>query len=147
MPPNIPFFSVVDHQHRLLTRITYRMSDQMGVVYYGNYFELFEMGRTELLRTTGVAYRQMEEQGLFFPVVKAEANYHGPARYDDVVEVRTTVTELTRVKVAFRYEVRREGEDELLCSGMTLHVVTDADARPRRLPPEWMAKLEEMSGK
>ena len=67
-------------------RVTYRMSDQMGVVYYGNYLEMFEMGRSGLLRSTGFSYRQMEQEGYQLPVIHAALDYLSPARYDDLLD-------------------------------------------------------------
>jgi acyl-CoA thioester hydrolase len=87
------------------------MTDQMGVVYYGNYLELFEIGRAELLRSTGLDYRMMERDGYFLPVIHVQCDYLAPARYDDLLIVRTAVTRLSRVRLDFTYEIVREEGD------------------------------------
>ena len=74
-----------------MCRVTYRMTDKMGVVYYGNYMELFEMGRVELLRAAGVSYRDMEEEGFLLPVVHTSCDYLQSAYYDDLLEIHTRV--------------------------------------------------------
>jgi acyl-CoA thioester hydrolase len=130
--------------HTSHARVTYRMTDQMGVVYYSHYFEWFEIGRTDLLRATGVTYRQMEEGGFFLPVVHAACDYLAPARYDDLLEIRTWIARLTRVRIDFDYEVARQGEAAILCRGVTRHAFTGSDGRPRRLAEDWMARIEKL---
>ncbi|MCE5230861.1 acyl-CoA thioesterase [bacterium] len=123
-------------------RVTYRMSDQMGVVYYGNYFEMFEFGRTELLRGTGFSYAQMETDGFYLPVTRATAEYLAPARYDDLLEIQTVISRLDRLRIEFEYEIRRAGEPGLICRGATTHIFTSADGRPRRLNPQWLKRIQ-----
>jgi acyl-CoA thioester hydrolase len=118
------------------------MTDQMGVVYYANYLEMFEIGRTDLLRATGLTYRQMEQDGYFLPVIHAACDYLAPARYDDLLEIRTTIGRLSRVRIDFDYEVRRAESGELLCRGVTRHAIVGAGGRPRRLDEAWMARLQ-----
>ena len=96
---------------RAICRVTYRMTDQMGMVYYGNYLELFEMGRVELMRAAGVRYREMEEAGYLLPVTHASCDYVTPARYDELLEITTRVEKLTRAQIHFAYEVRERDED------------------------------------
>ena len=127
--------------HIFEQRVTYRMTDQMGFMYYGNYLELFEIGRTELLRSTGMTYRQMEEDGFLLPVTQAALDYRSPARYDDLLEIHTRVAELSRARMTFHYEIRRSGEDAALCSGMTRHAAIDRTGRPRRLDERWREAL------
>ena len=132
-----------DRPHQVsLCRVTYRMTDQMGVVYYSNYLELFEIGRTDLLRAGGLSYREMEAQGFFLPVIHAACDYLAPARYDDQLIVQTWLARLSRVRIDFDYVITREGEDLVLCRGLTRHAFIGADGRPRRLSPQWLAQLE-----
>lgn len=128
--------------HTSTWRVTYRMSDQMGVVYYGNYFEIFEFGRTELLRASGFSYAQMERDGFYLPVARATAEYLAPARYDDLLEIQTAITRLDRLRIEFDYEIRRTGEPGLICRGATKHIFTGADGKPRRLGPEWLRRIQ-----
>lgn len=116
-------------------RVIYGDTDQMGVVYHANYFRYFEMGRGEYFRSRGGSYKDMEREGLMLPVVEATASYKAPARYDDVLLVRTQVSELKRASLAFTYELRREDDPAtLLCTGRTLHACTTREGRPTRLP-------------
>jgi acyl-CoA thioester hydrolase len=116
-------------------RVRYPECDQMGVVYHANYLNWFEIGRTEMLRQSGFAYRSMEEQGVMLPVIDASLKYHKPAKYDDLVSVYTQIIELTRMRLSFAYEIRRIEADgqELLVTGSTQHVWLNGDWKPVRL--------------
>ncbi len=120
-------------------RVTYRDTDQMGMVYYANYLVYFETGRTELLRELGRTYRDLESDGVFLPVRDARCRYHAPARYDDVLVVTTRVERWTRAAMDFRYEVRREGEEELLAEGTTRHAFMSRDGRILRVGGDVLA--------
>ena len=121
-------------------RVIYGDTDQMGVVYYANYFRYFELSRSEYLRAQGWTYREMEKEGALLPVVEATASYKVPARYDDVLVIRATVTELRRVSLQFEYEIRREADGALLVTGKTVHACIGRDGKPTRLP-EKVAQL------
>jgi len=121
-------------------RVIYGDTDQMGVVYYANYLRYFELARSELLRAHGRSYREMEAEGLSLPVVEATCRYVAPARYEDLLLVGIEVPEVTRVTVTFRYEVTREGESAVLCTGSTVHACLGKAGRPARLP-DWVAAL------
>ena len=115
-------------------RVRYAETDQMGVVYYANYLVWFEVARTDWLRSAGWTYRQLEQDGVGLPVIEAHAEYRRAARYDDDLEVRTTATLLTPVRVRFDYEVWRSGEGTPLATGHTVHAAMDPSGRPCRLP-------------
>jgi acyl-CoA thioester hydrolase len=115
-------------------RVRYADTDQMGVVYHANYFIWFEVGRTDLLRSAGWTYREMEAEGLSLPVIEAHCDYRQPARYDDELDVRTTGELMSPVRVAFSYEVVRPADGELLATGRTVHATLDRTGRPSRLP-------------
>jgi acyl-CoA thioester hydrolase len=117
-------------------RVRYAETDQMGVVYYANYFVWFEVARGELLRTQGWTYREMEGTGVMLPVIDAACEYLRPARYDDEIEIRTEGALLSPVRMSFTYEVRviSGGRDDLVASGRTLHAAVDRNGRPCRLP-------------
>ncbi len=114
--------------------VRYAETDQMGLVYYANYFVWFEVGRTDLLRGAGWTYRAMETEGYFLPVIEAVCHYHKPAKYDDDVEVRTRGWLLSPIRVKFEYEVVRPADAALLASGHTVHASLSRAGRPRRLP-------------
>jgi len=115
-------------------RVRYAETDQMGVVYYANYLVWFEVGRTDLLRTAGWSYRDMETDGFSLPVIDAQCTYHESARYDDQIEVRTSGALLSPVRVQFTYEVVRPTDQVTLATGTTVHAALGRNGRPCRLP-------------
>jgi acyl-CoA thioester hydrolase len=114
--------------------VRYAETDQMGVVYYANYFVWFEVARTDLLRHAGWSYREMEGEGYALPVVEAHCDYRQSARYDDELEIRTSGGLLSPVRVRFDYEVVRLSDQAPLAGGHTVHASLDSSGRPRRLP-------------
>src|SRR5262245_2424412 len=119
---------------RSRVRVRYAETDQMGIVYYANYLVWFEVGRTDWLRETGWSYRDMEADGYSLPVIEARCSYVESARYDDFVEVRTTSTLESPVRIQFLYDVVRAADGTRLATGMTMHASLGRDGRPRRLP-------------
>jgi acyl-CoA thioester hydrolase len=115
-------------------RVRYAETDQMGVVYHANYFVWFEVGRTDLLRGTGRTYRDMEADGVSLPVIEARCEYKRPARYDDDLEIRTTGSLMSPVRIAFSYEVVRQSDSQIVATGQTIHASLDRSGRPCRLP-------------
>ena len=123
-------------------RVPYADTDQMGVVYYGNYLTLFERARNELMRACGYTYRQFEENGWMLPVIHAEVDYRSPAKYDDLLEVTAYVQFAKGVRIEIACEVRRKGEEQLLAKGFTRHCFVAADGfRPMPPPPQFLAHL------
>ncbi|MCM3783209.1 acyl-CoA thioesterase [Neobacillus mesonae] len=136
-------------------RVRYQESDQMGVVYHANYVNWFEIGRTEMIRSLGLNYRSMEEQGVLLPVIGLDLKYKKPAKYDDYITVWTRINNFSSVRLSYEYQVRRDdalqsdsvqslgvaspvtlAEDlpgELLVSGSTQHVWVNKDIKPVRL--------------
>ena len=115
-------------------RVPYADTDQMGVVYYGNYLTLFERARNELMRACGYTYRECEAEGWMLPVIHAEVDYKSPARYDDLLEVTAFVQLQKGVRLEIACEVRRKGEEALVAKGFTRHCfVSTNDFRP--VPP------------
>ena len=115
-------------------RVRYAETDQMGVVYYANYFVWFEVARTDWLRGLGWTYREMEAGGVYLPVIDAHCEYRRPARYDDEVEIRTAGQMASPVRMEFTYEVLINGHSTPTARGRTVHAATDRDGRPCRLP-------------
>jgi len=113
-------------------RVRYCECDPMGVVHHTVYPVWFEMGRTELLRSTGRNYRDLEAQGILLAVVRLEARYRAPARYDDLVTLRTTLRSAGHVKIEHDYELRRG--DEVLAIGSTTLACLDREGRARPIP-------------
>ncbi|UNL96180.1 thioesterase [Paenibacillus polymyxa] len=128
-------------------RVRYQESDQMGVVYHANYLNWFEIGRTEMIRQAGFNYRSMEDRGVLLPVIEINAKYASPARYDDLVTIYTAITDFSRLRLNYTYEVRRVTDEEhqkvwteadtlpgeLLVTGSTRHVWLNTDWKPVRL--------------
>ena len=123
----------------LTYRVPYADTDQMGVVYYGNYLTLFERARNELMRSLGWTYKECEASGWMLPVVHAEVDYKSPALYDDLLEVTAFVRAHSGVRLEIGCEVRRSGEETILAKGFTIHCfVSTKTFRPMLPPPEFM---------
>jgi acyl-CoA thioester hydrolase len=119
-------------------RVRYAETDQMGVVYYANYFVWFEIGRADLCRAHGFVYRDMEKQdGLFITVADAHCRYKAPARYDEEILVRTRLQAARKRVLVFNYEIYRLPDRALLAEGETTHVITDRQGRPCTLPDKY----------
>jgi len=119
-------------------RVRYAETDQMGIVYYANYFIWFEIGRTDFCRQQGFAYKEMEQQdGLYIIVAEATCRYKAPARYDDEILVRTRLSACRKRVLMFDYEICRGDDREILAEGQTVHVITDRDGHPRALPDKY----------
>ncbi|MCL9807839.1 acyl-CoA thioesterase [Flavobacterium luminosum] len=125
--------------HELKVRVRYAETDQMAVVYHGNYAQYFEMGRVEWLRNLGVSYKWMEENGIMLPVVSLTMNYKKPARYDDELTVRTIFKSQTSVKIEFEYEIYNQ-EQELLTTGSSVLVFVDMKTGRPTLPPDYVSE-------
>lgn len=118
--------------HEIEVRVRYPECDPMGVVHHTVYPVWFEMGRTEMLRAAGGNYRDLEAAGVFLAVVRLESRYRRPARYDDLLRVRTTLRAAGPVKIEHTYEVFRGGE--LLAEGSTTLACLDHEGRARPIP-------------
>lgn len=126
-------------EYQFQVRVRYAETDQMGVVYHGNYVQYFEMGRVEWLRNLGVSYKWMEENGVMLPVVSLQMNYKKPARYDDLLTVKTIFKSQTSVKIEFDYEIYNEKE-ELLTTGSSVLVFVDMKSGRPIVPPTYVTE-------
>jgi acyl-CoA thioester hydrolase len=120
-------------------RVRYAETDRMGLLHHANYLVYFEQARTELLRTRGAAYKDLEDQGFFLVIAKIEIKYRSPAHYDDVLTIRTTVTRTTPVRLEHRYEVFRDGA--LICEGFTTLACVDREGKLQPMP-QWLAETK-----
>lgn len=123
--------------HEFKVRVRYAETDQMGVVYHGNYAQYFEMGRVEWLRNLGLSYAYMEKNGIMLPVVSLTLNYKKPARYDDLLTIRTILKKQESVKIEFDYEIYSE-KGELLTTGNSVLVFVDMKTGRPVLPPGYV---------
>jgi acyl-CoA thioester hydrolase len=113
-------------------RVRYAETDRMGLLHHANYLVYFEQARTELLRSHGLSYKDLEDQGYLLVLTKIEVRYRWPARYDDLLTVKTTVMRTTTVRIDHRYEVFCQGR--LLAEGTSTLACIDRDGRPQALP-------------
>jgi acyl-CoA thioester hydrolase len=120
-------------------RVRYGETDQMGVVYYGNYAQYLEQGRTEWLRELGFSYRWMEENKVKLPVIKLVIDYKLPARYDDEIFVTTTLRKLPTIKIEFDYEIHN-AQGELLVTASTTLVFVDMHTNKLKRAPDYLIK-------
>lgn len=132
--------------HETQIRIRYAETDQMGYVYYGNYASFYEVARTEMLRSTGFSYKELEEMGVMMPVMDLTCKYYQPARYDDLITIRTTIKERPLVRLMFEYEIFNE-QGTLLNTGSTQLVFVDMKKnRPCRAPQIFQDKMDAFFG-
>lgn len=126
-------------EYEFTVRVRYAETDQMGVVYHGNYAQYFEMGRVEWLRNLGISYKWMEENGVMLPVVSLQMNYKKPARYDDLLRVKTILKSQTSVKIEFDYEIYNE-QNDLLTTGYSMLVFVDMKSGRPMVPPSYVTE-------
>ncbi len=124
-------------------RVRYADTDQMKFAYYGKFFEYFEQGRSDLMRSIGLPYSHVEEMGLLLPVIEAHATYKRAARYDDLLELVTYLREVPVARVRLDYEVFREGEKDPITEGYTIHsFMNAATGKPTRAPAQFLEAIE-----
>lgn len=126
--------------HQIQIRVRYSETDQMQVVYHGNYAQYFELGRIELLRNKGISYKSMEENGIMLPVVSLTINYKKPALYDELLTLKTILKKIAGVKIEFDYELRNEN-DELLTIGNSILVFVDMKTGKPISPPSYILDI------
>ncbi len=123
-------------------RVIYGDTDNMGIAYHANYLRWFEIGRTELFRSWGLPYREIESRGILLPVAEAHCKYLTPARYDDVLNIEASLDPQTKAGLKINYRVLSEDGKNVHATGYTLHAFTNHDGRVVR-PPAFMRKLIE----
>ncbi|MCP4484397.1 MAG: acyl-CoA thioesterase [Flavobacteriaceae bacterium] len=118
-------------------RVRYSETDQMGIVYYGNYAQYLEQGRTDWLRSLGLTYKFMEEHQVMLPVINLNIDYKKPAKYDDLLTIKTSLLEIPSVKIKFYYEIYNQ-YDELLVTATTSLVFLDSITRKLIKAPDYL---------
>jgi len=132
--------------HDAIVRVRYAETDQMGVVYHGNYFVWFEIGRVELMRALGFEYKLMEtEDDCFIVVAEASCRYRQSAKYDELLRVRTRISRAGNRVVKYCYEILRDSDGSLLATGETTHVICGKDGRAKQLPEKYRAKFRALA--
>lgn len=122
-------------------RVRYAETDQMGIVYHGNYVQYFEMGRIAWLRDLGISYKSMEENGIILPVISLQVNFKKSAKFDDLITVETKLKKRPTVKIEFAYKIYNANR-ELLTEATTVLAFLDKETkRPIRCPDYILKKL------
>ena len=122
-------------------RVRYGDTDKLGISYYANYFVWFEAARTEYFRALGLPYTECEKKGYFLPVVETAAKYVSPSTYDDLVTVRTSVSDLGASSIRFEYQVFAENK-KIITTGFSVHVFVDKKMKPVRIPAEIKTRVK-----
>jgi acyl-CoA thioester hydrolase len=124
-------------------RVRYGETDQMGIVYYGNYAEYLEQGRTEWLRELGFTYKYLEENNVHLPVVNLNIDYKNPALYDDIITITTTLKKIPSVKIEFYYEIHNQEGKLLIEASTTLVFINSLTNKLMKAPSYLLDKLIE----
>ncbi len=122
-------------------RVCYADTDQMGVVYYGNYAKLFEIGRTEAMRKLGIVYKKLEDTGIVMPVVEMTVKYHQPALYDDFLTIKTSLFELPGMRMTFQHEIYNEAGAKLVSGQVQLCFLDSQSKRLTKVPADMLKQI------
>ena len=128
-------------------RVRYAETDQMGVVYHSNFIIWMEVGRVEMMRALGYTYRDMEQDGFHLPVAEVKCRYKAPAKYDDLIVIRTRMLNLRGFLIHFGYEILRDEDNKLIAEGESIHLVVGPDMQRCSLPDKYMLPLAKAMGR
>jgi acyl-CoA thioester hydrolase len=128
-------------------RVIYGDTDSGGVVYYGNYLRYYEEGRTEFLRANGLTYRELEDKGFILPVVECYSRYKASAKYDDLIQVKTSISEVKKVSCRFDYRIEKKETSQLLVKGHTVNAVVNRAGKLTKMPQDVYELLVRLSKK
>ena len=120
-------------------RVRFADTDQMGIVYHARYFEWFEAARTEMIRSMGMSYKELEKSGISLPVIEAFCRYRMPVKYDEHIRIKSVLMEVTRSRIRIGYYVMGEKEDSVRVFGYTVHCFIGSKGRPTRAPEELLS--------
>lgn len=129
------------YTHTTKVRVRYAETDQMAYVYHGNYAQYYEVGRVEMLRSLGMTYRGMEEDGVMMPVLELKGKFIKPAFYDQEITIKTIVENLPTARIHFRYELYNEQEELIHIGETTLVFISIDKKRPTSPPANFMDKI------
>jgi len=130
--------------HEIKVRVRYSETDQMGVVYHGNYAQYLEMGRVEWLRNLGITYLSMEENGIMLPVISIKLNFVKSAKYDDLLSVKTILSKIPSVKIEFDYEIKNQNEEIIATGNTILAFINMQKKRPVKCPDYLLEKIDDI---
>lgn len=137
------------HFHKEFIRPRYEETDQMGVIYHGNYIVWFEQARSGLFRSLGYPYKRLEDEGYWIPVIEVGCKYIAPAKYDEEVYVKASIAKHSGVRIELKYEVYDASTEQLLVEGFTKHATTDKALRPislKKKAPDLYSIIKEAIG-
>ena len=129
--------------HETKIRVRYAETDQMGIVYHGNYAQYLEIGRIEWLRSLGVSYKKMEEDGVMLPVISLSLNYKKSVGYDDVIYVKTQLLKMPTASIEFDFEILNENREIITSANVVLAFINMETMRPTRCPKYILDKLQD----
>ena len=127
-------------KHKTTCRVRYGDTDKMGFVYHANYFRWFEIGRSEMLRSRGISYKDIESKGFHLPLSEMYCKFNTPSQYDDILLIETSLDKHYRAGMKFDYQIFSENGDNLLASGYTKHACVDSGGRVVR-PPKFLLDM------
>ena len=130
------------HFNKISFRVRYAETDQMGVVYHGNYAQYLEMGRVEWLRSFGISYKSMEENGIMLPVISLSMNFKKSAIYDDLITVETRLKKIPSVRIEFDYQIYNESNEILVSANTVLAFMDMKKKRPVKCPDYLLKRIE-----
>ena len=128
-------------KHKTTIRVRYAETDQMQVVYHGNYAQYCEIGRTEWLRSMDITYKKMEEKGIMLPVISLSTKFIKPALYDDVLCITTVLNKTPTVKIEFDYKITNQNNELIAKGNSVLAFLNKETKRPMRCPEYILDKL------
>ncbi len=140
--PEFPSSSSFQTYTEIKEHDRYSETDQMGVAHNKNYFEWFEIGRTEFCRQKKIPYKSIEDRGFFLVVVEAFCRYKKALRYDDTFFIQVALQDITTKKVVFSYQLLSEDKQQLMAKGYTTHIVTNAKSEVKKFPEDIINKLK-----
>ncbi|NER13292.1 YbgC/FadM family acyl-CoA thioesterase [Leptobacterium flavescens] len=132
--------------HEIKVRVRYSETDQMGVVYHGNYAQFLELGRVEWLRDLGISYRWMEENGVMLPVISLNLKFHKSAKYDDLLSIKTTLSKNPSVRIEFDYEIHNQNREIITTGNTVLAFINMQTMKPMKCPDYILEKLNGSDG-
>ena len=121
-------------EHKFQTKVYYKDVDKMGVVYYSRYFEYFEQGRTELLNSFGLNVSEIENQGVFLPVILAHCEYNKSVRFEDQIIIISKINQIPKSRLKINYSIIKIDPIEKIANGWTQHAFTKENGKPTRAP-------------
>jgi acyl-CoA thioester hydrolase len=131
----------MDVWHETEIRVRYAETDKMGIVHHSNFLIWFEAGRSDFCRARGFSYKEMEAEGALMVVAETYVRYKSPAYYEDVLVIRSQISEVRSRSIRFVYEIIRPIDNVLVAEGETLHLVTDSNQKIRQIPEAYRSRL------